>query len=150
MPDGLQGSPFKYYNADNRTDDIDKVIKRAKALWTEAKNTYQIHEPHDFVLAFHNQESMLKLKHCGAAGAAGVIRRPNAKVLLLVRISKAAVEQNLNAVLEDVVPHELAHLVCMLRPQHGHGHNHDNGWVGVCKRLGGSGQARYPVGTFNL
>lgn len=150
MADGLQGSPFKFYGDEVRTDDLDKVIKRTKALWTEAKNTYQIHEPHDFILAFHNQESMVKLKHCGAAGAAGVIRRPNMKPLLLVRISKVAVEQNLTAVLEDVVPHELAHVVCMLRPQHGHGHNHDEGWAGVCARLGGTGDARYPQGMFRL
>jgi predicted SprT family Zn-dependent metalloprotease len=53
-------------------------------------------------------------------------------------------------VLEDVIPHEVAHLVCMLRPQHGHSHAHDEGWAKVARRLGGSGLAHYPPGAFDL
>lgn len=128
-----------------------KVMRRVKAVWTEAKNTYQIHEPHDFKLALMNHVSIARLHNCSTVGAAAVIRNPDRiKPLVLVRINKSAVEQNLERVLEDVIPHEIAHIVCAFRPQHGHSHNHDAGWQAVCKRLGGSGLAVYPVGAFNL
>jgi SprT-like family. len=128
-----------------------RVMRRVKAVWTEAKNTYQIREPHDFKLAFMNHATIARLHNCSTVGAAAVIRNPDrAKPLVLVRINKSAVEQNLERVLDDVIPHELAHIVCMLRPQYGHSHNHDAGWQAVCKRLGGSGLAVYPAGAFNL
>lgn len=39
--------------------------------------------------------------------------------------------------LNDTVPHEVAHLVCMLRPELGTDHN--IGWQAVCRALGGAG-----------
>lgn len=44
-------------------------------------------------------------------------------------------------VLNDTVPHEVAHLVCFLRPELGR--NHDAGWQRVCRELGGSGATRH-------
>jgi predicted SprT family Zn-dependent metalloprotease len=43
----------------------------------------------------------------------------------------------LRNMLEDTVPHELAHLVCFLKPSLGK--NHDAGWQRVCIALGGTG-----------
>lgn len=43
--------------------------------------------------------------------------------------------------LDNTVPHELAHLVCFLRPDLGN--NHDNGWRMVCMALGGNGNTRH-------
>ena len=40
-------------------------------------------------------------------------------------------------VLNDTVPHEIAHLVCYMNPMLGSKHN--PGWAQVCRRLGGSG-----------
>lgn len=128
-----------------------KIMRRVKAVWTEAKNTYQIHEPHDFKLAFMNHITIARLHNCSTVGAAAIIRNPNrGKPLVLVRLNKSAVEQNLERVLDDVIPHELAHIVCGFRPQHGHSHSHDAGWQAVCKRLGGTGLAVYPLGAFDL
>lgn len=39
-------------------------------------------------------------------------------------------------VLNDTVPHEIAHIVCFMKPEFGR--NHDNGWKRVCYSLGGS------------
>lgn len=128
-----------------------RVMRRVKSVWTEAKNTYQIHEAHDFTLAFINNDTMHKLRHCASAGSVGVLRNTSrGKPLILLRINKSAVEQDIQRVLDDVIPHEIAHVVCMLRPQHGHSHNHDAGWQDVAKRLGGTGLATYPEGVFNL
>lgn len=128
-----------------------RIMRRVKAVWTEAKNTYQIHEPHDFKLAFMNHATIARLHNCSTVGSAAVLRGERNKPLVLVRLNKSAVEQNLDAVLDDVIPHELAHIVCDFRPQHGPGHcRHDEGWQKVCKRLGGTGLAKYPVGVFDL
>lgn len=40
--------------------------------------------------------------------------------------------------IDEVIPHELAHLVCFIRPELGR--NHDRGWKRVCIALGGSGE----------
>lgn len=40
-------------------------------------------------------------------------------------------------VINDTVPHEIAHIVCFMKPELGN--NHDRGWARVCRELGGSG-----------
>lgn len=40
----------------------------------------------------------------------------------------------------NTVPHEMAHIVCLLAPRYGK--NHCNGWKRVCRMLGGNGEAR--------
>lgn len=44
-------------------------------------------------------------------------------------------------VLNNTVPHEVAHLVCFKRPDLGR--NHDSGWEKICIALGGSGATRH-------
>ena len=44
----------------------------------------------------------------------------------------------LRGMIEDTVPHELAHIVCYMRRELGK--NHDHGWVRVCIALGGTGK----------
>lgn len=47
-------------------------------------------------------------------------------------------EDNLiDHLIDDTIPHEIAHLVCYADPTLGR--NHDRGWKRVCQRLGGSG-----------
>jgi predicted SprT family Zn-dependent metalloprotease len=41
-------------------------------------------------------------------------------------------------VINDTVPHELAHIVCYFKPNLGHAHN--TGWKRVCRALGGNGE----------
>ena len=45
-------------------------------------------------------------------------------------------EDTLRDMLEDTVPHELAHIVCFMKPSLGK--NHDEGWKRVCEALGGT------------
>lgn len=44
-------------------------------------------------------------------------------------------------VLNNTVPHEYAHIVCVMNPRLGR--NHDAGWERVCIALGGSGSTRH-------
>lgn len=41
----------------------------------------------------------------------------------------------------EAVPHEVAHIVCLKRPELGSGHN--RGWADVCKALGGKGSVAH-------
>jgi predicted SprT family Zn-dependent metalloprotease len=43
-----------------------------------------------------------------------------------------------NHLINDTVPHEIAHLACFMRPELGD--NHDAGWKRICRELGGSGE----------
>ena len=44
----------------------------------------------------------------------------------------------LNDMRDDTVPHELAHIVCYMKPELGK--SHDGGWQRVCRALGGTGK----------
>jgi predicted SprT family Zn-dependent metalloprotease len=48
------------------------------------------------------------------------------------------VGKSFNFILNDTVPHEIAHLMCFINPKLGG--NHDRGWKSVCINLGGNGQ----------
>lgn len=41
------------------------------------------------------------------------------------------------SIFDEIIPHEIAHVVCFLKPSLGS--NHDRGWKSVCVQLGGNG-----------
>lgn len=53
-----------------------------------------------------------------------------------VRYNSEACRKYTDEQVNGTVPHELAHIVCMMRPELGK--NHDAGWKRVCRSLGGS------------
>lgn len=55
-----------------------------------------------------------------------------------IRLNLEAYYLDPQDMLKDTIPHEVAHLVCMMFPQHGKGH--DRGWQYICRTLGGSGR----------
>jgi predicted SprT family Zn-dependent metalloprotease len=50
---------------------------------------------------------------------------------------------SLRTMIEDTIPHELAHIVCFMNPKLGN--NHDSGWRQVCIALGGTGDRTHGV-----
>ena len=81
---------------------------------------------------FSNVEIRFDLK----GRCAGTASRRNGRYVLRFNhdmLSREAFDHVLN----DTVPHEIAHLVCFMNPMLGRNHNH--GWAHVCMRLGGSG-----------
>lgn len=63
----------------------------------------------------------------------------HANGLLQIRFNAPMINSNgYDHVLNDTVPHEVAHLVNFANPRTGH--NHDAGWVSVCRALGGTGE----------
>jgi predicted SprT family Zn-dependent metalloprotease len=78
-----------------------------------------------------------------AAGMAGMVRRFSGDQFYLRFNTKhmALGGKTFEHLLNDTVPHEVAHTVCQAFPRMGK--NHDAGWKRVCIALGGNGQRCY-------
>jgi SprT protein len=78
-----------------------------------------------------------------AAGMAGLVRRMSGDQFYLrfnVQHMRLGGQTWLH-LLNETVPHEVAHTVCQAFPKFGR--NHDAGWKRVCRALGGNGSTRY-------
>ena len=74
--------------------------------------------------------------------AAGMAGRKGFAYYLRFNVSHMSLGgQSWEHILNDTVPHELAHTVCQSNPQFGR--NHDAGWKRVCLALGGNGNRCY-------
>ena len=62
---------------------------------------------------------------------------------LIVQFNREACEKYLDEMLNDVVPHEVAHIVCYINPALGR--RHDGGWKRVCKTLGGTASGTHSM-----
>lgn len=62
---------------------------------------------------------------------------------LVIRINTEAMVKNFDIVLNDTLPHEIAHALCAKYPYFGK--NHDKGWKHVCIKLGGSGDRTHSL-----
>lgn len=105
-----------------------QIIERCNEIIETAKTTYGIDLSHVRVLFD------LKGRAAGMAVRRGIAYsiRFNADML-----HREAFEHVLN----HTVPHEYAHIICMMVPRLGS--DHDSGWRRVCLSLGGNGQTRH-------
>jgi len=80
------------------------------------------------------------IRNCGKAAGKAQCRRYGNRVtdLKLILNAQLVNEQDAFKLIDEVIPHEIGHLVCFLRPELGN--NHDRGWKRVCMALGGSGE----------
>lgn len=62
---------------------------------------------------------------------------------LILRFNQEAIEKSYREMVEDTIPHEVAHLVCFVDPSYGK--SHDEGWTKVAKSLGGSGNRIHQI-----
>lgn len=65
-------------------------------------------------------------------------RNRHGKTTYTLRLNPRAVAENFDDMLNDTIPHEIAHLVNYARPSTGR--RHSRGWKCVCLALGGNGQ----------
>jgi SprT protein len=77
----------------------------------------------------------IKIENMGKSSAGQAIMENGE---LTIRLNQQAVDNYPVRMANEVIPHEIAHLVCFKQPQHGKGH--DAGWKSVCLSLGGNGQ----------
>ena len=137
-------NPLNYLTADEG-----KCAERCRKIWEEAAATYQLPEDIKFVLKF---QSKLQVFH-GARNkksrrAVGKAHYDRETRVATVTLNRDAIVQNLPDMLDDTIPHEVAHVVCMVNISYGN--DHDQGWQSVCKRLGGSGDHRYSYGDYDM
>jgi SprT protein len=99
------------------------VIARTKECFAKA------HQMYGLDLSMVSIRFDLKGKSWGIAG-----RRDGRYYL---RYNMHFILNHLDETLKEVVPHEVAHIVCFMNPRLGR--NHDFGWQRVCRALGGIG-----------
>ena len=78
-----------------------------------------------------------------AAGLAGRRGLRGGPMTYELHFNRDLIERELECMLNDVVPHEIAHIVCFMNPRLGD--NHDYGWQRVCRALGGSGERTHKM-----
>ena len=82
------------------------------------------------------------IRNIGRSGGKAVLRN-NEYTLVINR--QLITEEYIDQVCNEVIPHEIAHLVCFWNPRLGR--NHDRGWQRVCMMLGGSGARTHNMAT---
>ena len=104
---------------------IEQALKRIQEVSIKAKALYGVD------LSDLNVRFDLRGKAAGQAGQRGEMR--------FIRLNTDMIENDsFNHLIEQTIPHEIAHIVCIMRPMLGYGHN--AGWKRVCKTLGGNGE----------
>lgn len=120
------------------------IANKVRKVWEEAQAIYQL--DNDLTVNFANNASIaatgrrmgnMDRKHAPAALA--VYDRQEKRAI--VYLNRRAIKQHWSHMHDEVVPHEVAHIVCILKPHFGDGH--DDGWKEVCIRLGGTGCVTY-------
>jgi SprT protein len=102
-----------------------QIVDNCKAVFTKAKELY----PH---LNFDAVGIRFDLR----GRCAGMAHRRGGHYFMRFNADMLTREA-FDHVLQDTVPHEIAHIVCFMDPRLGR--NHDYGWASVCRRLGGTG-----------
>lgn len=105
-----------------------QIIQRCNAIIETVKTTYGI------------DLSNVSVRFDLRGRAAGVaMRRGN---VYSIRFNADMLTRDaFDHVLNHTVPHEYAHIICMMVPRLGSGH--DSGWKRVCVSLGGNGKTRH-------
>ena len=104
-------------------NEIDRIIGKAVDL-------YNVPELRNIIIKF----DIRSYRFVGQARA----RRLHGQITYTLRLNPKAVAENFDDMLNDTIPHEIAHLVNYARPSTGRKHN--RGWKCVCLALGGNGQ----------
>ena len=108
-----------------------QVIQKCNEVFAKAKELYGVD------LSVVRVGFNLKGRVAGWAAMKGRIGGPVAySVRFNYDMLARGCEDTLKDMLEDTVPHELAHIVCFMKPALGK--NHDEGWKRVCEALGGT------------
>lgn len=105
-----------------------QVIDNCKAVFAKAKELYN--------LDLSNVSIRFDLK----GRAAGMACKRGSQYYMRFNRDMLTREA-FDHVLNNTVPHEIAHIVCFMNPALGRSHN--SGWAHVCRKLGGTGATRH-------
>ena len=106
-----------------------QILDRCKEKFTLAKQLY----PH---LADRFDKVGIRIDLKGRAAGMACMRNRNE---FYIRFNADMLTREaFDHVLNETVPHEIAHIICFMDPRYGK--NHDHGWARVFRSLGGSGK----------
>lgn len=106
-----------------------EVLARIKQVCKTAEALFNVNLKH----------VTIEIRNCGRSAGIASAEYFGTRVgnLKLVFNQQLVNEADKHKLIDDTIPHEIAHLVCYLRPELGK--NHDKGWKRICKLLGGTG-----------
>lgn len=106
-----------------------RLLARFKELVETVKRAYQVD--------LSNMEVSFNLR--GRVAGWALTRKNDAGEVLWakVKFNRDMLHRNPDEMINETLPHEVAHIVCDMRPELGYGH--DAGWYSVCRALGGTG-----------
>ena len=110
-----------------------QMLTKCKAVFEKAKELYGV-DMSKVAIRFD-----LKGRVGGMACARGTILARTYHM----RFNYDMVLRETDEMVDVVVPHEIAHIVCFLKPELGR--NHDYGWARVCRALGGTGDRTHDM-----
>ena len=104
---------------------FEKLVKDKVAEAAEKFNLPQL----------YNVEIRFNLKGRVAGRASYLYHKTNPQIFIL-EFNPEAIAKNWDDMVNNTIPHEVAHSVCQANPKLGRGHN--RGWKAVCRVLGGN------------
>lgn len=107
-----------------------RLLARFKELVEIAKRSYQVD--------LTNLEVSFNLR--GRVAGWALTRKNNAGEVLWakIKINRDMLHRVPDDMINETLPHEVAHIICDMRPELGYAH--DAGWHSVCVALGGTGE----------
>lgn len=103
----------------------DLLTSQIKLLWDKTSRRYKIHRNVKIkLIATGNMDRGFR---CGDCGPAVIKFPPTGQIVAVLRLPIEQFTTGLDKLMDDTIPHGLAHIVCQLRPDIGHGYQHDAG-----------------------
>lgn len=130
------------------TDGEQKTVEEARRVWEMACAIYKVPDEFHLTVLFTDNKTISRMGKCRTIGHCRIIGPHGTPTKAEIRFNRLAVFQDLEDTLKDTVPHEIAHVICGIFPDLGD--NHDSGWQRVCRRLGGTGEAKSRLATYDL
>lgn len=98
-----------------------------KLLWNKTARKYKIHRNVKIKLVATSEAGLNRGFRCGDCGPAVIKFPPTGQIVAVLRLPIEQFVTGLDKLIDDTIPHGLAHIVCQLRPDIGHGYQHDAG-----------------------
>lgn len=61
----------------------------------------------------------------------------------IISVNSDLVDKNLDFYVSEIIPHELAHVICRINPRDLVPLKHDSDWAELCMTMGGSGRSHF-------
>lgn len=106
----------------------DLLTSQVKLVWNKIARKYKIQRNIRIKLIATSEAGLNKGFRCGDCGPV-IIKAPlGGQVMAILRVPLSALPTGLDGLMDSTIPHGLTHIACQLRPDLGHGYQHDAGF----------------------